>query len=144
MQNGSTQDENVFSATEHILKTRNYPRQPAYLLAALEDIASQFGAVPSASKELLLEYFGVESLPDGIGEILRHKYTAKGKTVTVCAGPICIREGSDELAAELSAQTGTSVERRHCLGACDSAPCAEVQDVLITRATSEKVLSETG
>lgn len=141
MQNRSTQAKDTITATEHILSHRNYPRRPAFLLAALEDVAVQFGGIPPESKPVILEYFGVEKLPDGIEETLLRKRAPDERAITVCAGPICVRQGSDNLAAELSAHTGVSIERQHCMGHCDSAPCVKVADNTITSATSAKVLA---
>lgn len=141
MQNLSTQPEDAVSATEHILSERNYPRQPAYLLAALEDVSTHFGKIPAASKALLLEYFGVDRLPEGIEETLPHRHAGSGSAIAVCAGPFCTREGNDEMAAALSTRPGITVERSHCMGFCNSAPCVRVGESTVTEATLEKVLA---
>ena len=135
------QREDTVTATEHILKQRNYPRQPAYLLAAMEDVASQFGAVPVAAKELLLDYFGIDEIPAEIASALDHRHGSAAETLTLCAGPICSQAGSDELAALFEETGGVNIERQHCMGACDRAPCARAGGKLIAPAAPESIAS---
>jgi len=131
-------------ATEQILRLRNYPRQPEYLLAALEDVAAHFGEIPEAARNALFDYFGIDGFPDEISATLFHQHIVSAKRVTVCAGPICRREGSDLLADKLSSETDLVVERQHCMGACDQAPCAIANGNSIPSATPASILAALG
>lgn len=133
------QREDTVTATEHILKLRNYPRQPAYLLAALEDVATRLGSVPDSAKELLLDYFGIGEIPDEIASALDHRHGNAAETLTICAGPICSQTGSNELAALFEEAESVNVERQHCMGACDRAPCARADGKLIAPASPESI-----
>lgn len=131
------QNDNIITATEHILSQRNYPRQPSYLPAAIEDIHARFGQIPTASREVLREYFGVAELPEGLIESLFHKHTETVHSVTVCAGPICVQAGSDALATAV--EGSAAVERSYCMGNCHVAPCAKVGKKFIAPATAESI-----
>lgn len=135
------QTKDAIATTEHILKLRNYPRRSAYLLAALEDVAAELGEVPEDAKQLLLDHFGLASIPAEIAEALHHRHGDPARTVVVCAGPICVQAGSDGIAAGLCEEKRITVERQHCMGGCGCAPCARIGEALIAPATVEKIRS---
>lgn len=133
------QSNEIVSTTEHILTLRNYPRKPAYFLAALEDVHARFGHLPEASISLLLGYFGADSLPEEMLESLFHHDADDRLVVKVCEGPLCVQAGSDKLAESLTELGNITVERHCCIGACHSAPAVEVKGRTIAPASLERV-----
>ena len=133
----------INTATEHILTQRNYPRQEAYFVAALEDVFAHFGNIPDAAKALLCDYFRVTNWPQAQVDELFHKASSNVRSVKVCEGPCCKEAGSDQLAEALSEALAVKgdhrVERVHCMGSCQRAPAAMVNEMLIANATVSKI-----
>jgi len=127
-------------ATEHILALRDYPRKPAYFLAALEDVFADLGHIPEASKAIIQHYFMLPEWPDHLVERLFHNTsTMEVKTIMVCEGPCCKQAGADQLAEELQAISSINVERRHCMGSCKNGPAVMVGNSLISGASMSKI-----
>jgi len=133
------QTHETVSATEHILTLRNYPRKPAYLLAALEDVYARFGHIPEASIPLLRDYFGTSELPGTLLDDLFHSDLDGRPVVKICEGPLCVQAGSNRLAEAVAAAGNIRVERRFCMGTCHSAPAAEIQGQIVAPASLERV-----
>jgi len=127
------------SATEHILALRNYPRKPAYIPAALEDVFVRFGSIPEASEAVIRNYFGVQDLPIQQMEPLFHSIDLQQQVVKVCEGPLCVQAGSNQLADELAALAGICIERQHCMGVCHATPAVKIGDTVIAEASVVKV-----
>ena len=133
------QPRETIAATEHILALRNYPRKPAYLVAALEDLFSHFGQIPEASKAVLSDHFNIDVWPDHLIHSLFHVSTEKRKIIKVCNGPCCGEAGSDQLAEQLKRELGRTIDRQHCMGSCQNVPVAMIGDEMIPNATLAKV-----
>lgn len=133
------QTGDIHLATEHILELRNYPRKPAYLAAALEDVFVHFGHIPEIAKPLLSSYFNITVWPDFLSDNLLHAKAGNVKIIKVCEGPCCRKTGSDQLAEALQAELHVSVERHHCMGNCHEAPCATVNGEVVSRASLTKI-----
>ena len=136
------QSSETVAATEHILALRNYPRKPAYLAAALEDLFTHFGRIPDASKAVLSDYFNIDRWPDHLIDSLFHATTKKRKTIKVCNGPCCHEVGSDQLAEQLKRELGRTIDRQHCMGRCQNIPVAMVGGEVIPNATLAKVRAQ--
>ena len=133
------QPRETVAATEHILALRNYPRKPAYLTAALEDLFNHFGQIPDASKAVLSDYFHIGQWPDDLINSLFHAAPAHTEKVKVCEGPFCREAGGDRLAETLKRELHHSIERHHCMGSCQRAPAAMIGDEVIAHATPAKI-----
>ncbi len=128
------------SATEHILALRDYPRKPAYFLAALEDIFAELGHIPDASKAIIQSYFTLQEWPKHLVSKLFHNTTITGsKTVMVCEGPCCKKAGADLLADQLQLFSNLNIERHHCMGSCKNGPAVIMKDTLIPNASVKKI-----
>jgi NADH:ubiquinone oxidoreductase subunit E len=133
------QTDDTHTATEHILATRNYPRKPAYLVAALEDIFAQCGSIPDDSIPRLNAYFGLDTWPQQlVDQLFRAKPTAK-VNILVCEGPCCRKAGSDHLADELKTTLKQPIGRRHCMGSCDHAPVAMIDSTIVENASPKRI-----
>jgi NADH-quinone oxidoreductase subunit E len=135
------QTGDICSATERILKLRNYPRKKPYLLAALEDLQAHFGFLPEAAAAIVANHFGQEPDFDSELSTLFHSGPDNPDAVRICAGPLCSRAGSGDLITALRAAPDIAIEASHCLGACDRAPAAVFNGETISRASADKIFS---
>ncbi|MCF7822121.1 MAG: NAD(P)H-dependent oxidoreductase subunit E, partial [Mariprofundaceae bacterium] len=132
----------ICSATERILKLRNYPRKQPYLLAALEDLQAHFGFLPDAAVAIAATRFG--RVPDFDCELstLFHFRPDNPHAARICTGPLCSKAGSSTLITALEATPDVAIEASHCLGICNQAPAAVLNGEVIPRASVEKILSQ--
>lgn len=135
------QTGDICSATERILKLRNYPRKKTYLLAAFEDLQAHFGFLPEAAAAIAAGYFGRELNVDSELSTLFHSGPDNPDAVRICTGPLCSRAGSGDLITALRAVPDIAIEASHCLGACDRAPAAVFNGEIISRASADKIFS---
>ena len=133
------QTGNICSATERILKLRNYPRKQPYLLAALEDVQTHFGFLPKAAAATVLDYFGQTLDFDSELSALFHFSSGNSNAVKICAGPLCSKAGSSDLIKALRTASSTAVEPSHCLGACSQPPAAQFNGETISSASVDKI-----
>ena len=126
-----------------------YPRHCAYLLAALEDVQSEFGYVPGESMESMVVYFDVSgemvcSLIEDCEALQVSPPT--NHVLHVCQGPVCSASGGRELIDKAREAIGTCEDVRlvagHCLGSCHDAPVARLDDLLMCRARPEEVIGQ--
>ena len=134
------QPGDICSATERILKLRNYPCKQPYFLAALEDLQAHFGFLPEAAVAIAATHFG--QVPDFDCELstLFHFRPDNPHAVRICTGPLCSSVGSSALITALEVAPDITIEASHCLGACDRAPAAVLNGEIISRVSVEKIL----
>jgi NADH:ubiquinone oxidoreductase subunit E len=135
------QTGDICSATERILKLRNYPCKQPYLLAALEDLQAHFGFLPQAAVAIVANHFGQEPDFDSELSALFHSMPDNPHAVKICAGPLCSRAGSDDLITTLEAAPNIAIEASYCLGVCNRAPAAVLNGETISRASADKIFS---
>jgi len=135
------QPGNICSATERILKLRNYPRKQLYLLAALEDIQTHFGFLPEAAAVTVFDYFGQTLDFDNELSALFHFSSDNPNAIKICAGPLCSKAGSSNLIKAVRAASSIAVESSHCLGACSQAPAAQFNGETISPASVDKIVA---
>jgi len=135
------QTGDICSATERILKLRNYPRKQPYLLAALEDLQAYFGFLPEAAAAIVLDHFGQTLNFDSELSALFHANPGNPHAVKICAGPLCSRAGSSDLIAALEAAPNIVIEASHCLGACNQAPAAALNGETVSQASADKIFA---
>ncbi|MDT8376710.1 MAG: NAD(P)H-dependent oxidoreductase subunit E [Mariprofundaceae bacterium] len=135
------QTGDICSATERILKLRNYPCKPPYLLAALEDLQAHFGFLPEAAAAMAAGYFGRKPDFDSELSALFHTTPDNPHAVRICTGPLCSRAGSSELITALKATPSITIEASHCLGACSQAPVAMINGETTLQASADKILN---
>ena len=135
------QPGDICSATERILKLRNYPRKKTYFLAALEDLQAHFGFLPEAAAAMAAGYFGRELNADSELSILFHSGPDNPDAVRICTGPLCSRAGSGDLITTLEAAPDITVETSHCMGACDRPPAAVLNGEIISQVSADEIFS---
>jgi len=131
--------DDTHTTTEHILATRNYPRKPAYLVAALEDVFAQCREIPDSSIPTLTTYFKLQTWPHELVETLFHASNTGKTSIMVCEGPCCKKAGSDCLADELKTTLKLPIGRRHCMGSCDHAPAVMINSTVVENASLERI-----
>ncbi len=135
------QTGDICSATERILKLRNYPRKQPYLLATLEDLQAHFGFLPQAAVAMVANHFGQELDFDSEFSVLFHSRPDNPHAVKICTGPLCSRAGSSNLITTLEAASNIAIEASYCMGVCSRAPAAVVKGETISRASADKIFS---
>jgi len=135
------QTGDICSATERILKLRNYPCKQPYLLAALEDLQAHFGFLPQAVVAMVESHFGQKLGLDSEFSVLFHSRPDNPHAVKICTGPLCSRAGSGDLITTLEAAPDIAIEASHCLGVCSRAPAAVLNGETISRASADKIFS---
>jgi len=135
------QTDDICSATERILKLRNYPREQAYLLAMLEDLQAHFGFLPEAATTIVLNYFGQKLNFDSELSLLFHGNPDDPCAVKICTGPLCSKAGSSGLITALKAEPNLAIEASHCLGSCNLAPAALLNGETVSQASADKILN---
>jgi len=123
-------------AVRDMLDARRYPQQARYLVAAMEDVQAGFGYVPAEAASELARYFSLDEakiaawLRDASGAF---RAQPLGRHVLrICQGPICRTRGGKAMMEEVrkvaSGKSGLTVLASHCLGACDQAPIAKLDE----------------
>ncbi|MFC1536642.1 NAD(P)H-dependent oxidoreductase subunit E [Pseudomonadota bacterium] len=135
------QTGNICSATERILKLRNYPRKQPYLIAALEDVQTHFGFLPEAAVAIVLDYFGQTLDFDSELSALFHFSSDNPNAIRICAGPLCSKAGSSDLIKAVRTASSIAVMPSYCLGACSQPPAAEFNGETISPASADKILA---
>jgi NADH:ubiquinone oxidoreductase subunit E len=135
------QSGDICSATERILKLRNYPRKKTYFLAALEDLQAHFGFLPEAAAAIAVDHFGWDLSADSELSALFHPNPDNPHAVKVCTGPLCSRAGSSDLITALEVAADIAIEASHCLGVCNKAPAVVLNGEIISQASADKIFS---
>jgi len=124
---------------EAFISHMEYPRNPAFMIACMEDVQAEFGCVSVQAQRVLAEFLGVEV---GRLEILLARCSdafslrpADEQAVVVCHGPVCQAHGAKELCHALTEQ-GVGFELHACLGACDRPPAARCGEKVIAPANA--------
>jgi len=135
------QTDDICSATERILKLRNYPRKQPYLLAAAEDLHAHFGFLPKEAIAIIENHFD-QSLNLGHElSTLFHTHADASNAIRICAGPFCSKAGSHGITSALKATRGITIEESFCLGGCSQAPVAAINGEIIPKASISKLVN---
>ena len=126
------------------------PTSRAALLFALRATQAEKGRVGQEEVLVLSDLFGISPMQvEGVArfyDLLSDQVTGPNH-IRICEGVVCVMRGADgvwdALAAEIFAnhaiQEGLSIERSACLGHCDHAPAALVNDALMGPVISNKL-----
>jgi len=122
-----------------------YPAEPAYLLAALEDVQAAEGWVSESVARDLAHAFG--AAPAVLASLLEMQGVFRTsppavRRIAVCTGPVCWQHGVEKLLEGLrqaAAGSEIRVEAVHCQGGCDHPPVAVCDGIRVTDATVERV-----
>src|SRR5262245_7253645 len=132
-----------------------YPHKQAVTLPALHIVQDALRCVPRPAIREIAELLDLSP-----GEVLdtmtfygffRTEENPLGRTrLWVCRSLACMLRGSDDLTAHLCGKLGVqpggttadkaiTLETAECIGACEGAPCALVDDEAVMNLTNEKV-----
>lgn len=127
-------DEPLPSATQ-LLAELDYPQQPSYLLAAMQDFHRIFGSFDAQSESLLKTHFHADAaLWQSLVTLFPEKISAK-HTLQVCRGAVC-GERLDVSGLDIS---DVAIVECCCMGLCQNSPVARLDDTVITDATIDSV-----
>lgn len=149
----------VKKSCEEIL--RNYPPEPRYILAVMQDMQKRFNYLPREGLKMLAVYTGV---PFSRVYAMASFYKAfslkpKGRyVIRVCDGTACHIKGSETLVeqiykylkirpGETTPNGDFSLETVNCLGACALAPVMVINEKVygkVTPADIERIIKEYG
>lgn len=130
-----------------------YPTRDALLLPALWMVQREHGWISEAAMEHVAEVVGVSPVRVMSVVSFYHMFHAQppGKfNIQVCHNLSCSLRGAEKLLALLHAQLGVGIDaptpdgkfmiqRVECLGACERAPCLQVNDRFHFDMTVEKL-----
>ncbi len=112
--------------------------QPEHVLAVFQDLQSRRGGLNSRDIEEVARAlgisaersYGVASFYSMLDIYPNDRPLEKKRVIRICDGPVCYCQGSTELHAAAKRELGINwrVERSSCLGLCDRAPAALVDD----------------
>ena len=114
--------------------------QRSLILPALRFAQEEQGWLPSESMAAVAEATGYsQAYVESVASFYDRLYTEPvgRRVISVCTTLSCMLRGSDELLAHVAANIGTdgegtsddgmfTLQRAECLGACDRAPCLQV------------------
>jgi len=120
-----------------------YPRKSSALLPALHAVQAEHGWVPEPAMDYVAAKLGVS--PAFVAGVVSfytmfHRRPVGKHHIQVCRTLSCMLRGSRQLMAQLEERLGIrrggdvtpdgrfSLQYVECLGACDTAPCAQVND----------------
>ncbi|MEI7521190.1 MAG: NAD(P)H-dependent oxidoreductase subunit E [Miltoncostaeaceae bacterium] len=117
-----------------------FPDQRSLILPALRFAQEEQGWLPPESMAAVAEATGYsQAYVESVASFYDRLYTEPvgRRVISVCTTLSCMLRGSDELLAHVAANIGTdgegtsadgmfTLQRAECLGACDRAPCLQV------------------
>ncbi|QYZ79510.1 NADH-quinone oxidoreductase subunit NuoE [Methanofollis formosanus] len=130
-----------------------YPKEPRYLLAALQDIQENQTYLSVESMKLVAEYLGVpESRVFSVATFYKAlSLVPQGKKVIkVCNGTACHLRGAPKLVEALEQELGIkngettedglfTIQTVNCVGACAMAPVVMVNDRVYGKVTISQI-----
>lgn len=130
-----------------------YPKEPRYLLAALQDIQENHTYLSVESMKMVAEYLGVpESRVFSVATFYKAlSLVPQGKKVIkVCNGTACHLRGAPKLVEALEKELGIkngettddglfTIQTVNCVGACAMAPVVMVNDRVYGKVTISQV-----
>ena len=137
-------------SSEHIYQILGkYSRHSTYLLAALEDVQSEFGYVSADAMKFMAAYFDTseEMVSSLTADCSALHVTPPAKHVLhVCQGPLCSASGGRALIVKAREAIGACKNVRlvagHCLGSCHDAPVAKLDASLMCCAKPGDVIRQ--
>ena len=117
-----------------------FPDQRSLILPALRFAQEEQGWLPQGAMAAVAEATGYsQAYVESVASFYDRLYTEPvgRRVISVCTTLSCMLRGSDELLAHVAANIGTNgegtsadgmftLQRAECLGACDRAPCLQV------------------
>jgi NADH-quinone oxidoreductase subunit E len=130
-----------------------YASREALMLPALWLVQNEFGWISESAMEHVAEVLGVSAVRVYSVVSFYHMFHDKppGKyNIQVCHNLSCSLMGAERLLAKLHADLGVGtdeptpdgrfmIQRVECLGACEHAPCAQINDDFAFDLTPEKL-----
>lgn len=141
---GGTATRAVSAETEKKIDAllTKYPRKSSALLPALYAVQEEHGWVPEEAQDFVAAKLGVSAaFVAGVVSFytMFHRRPVGKHHIQICRTLSCMLRGSHEVMARLEQKLGIargqvtpdgrfSLQFVECLGACDTAPCAQIND----------------
>jgi NADH-quinone oxidoreductase subunit E len=131
----------------------NYPGEPRYLIALLQDVQAEYNYISEENMTLICDHVGVPITQAWAVATFYQSFSLEPRgehEIKVCLGTACHLKGGQRLVDNLSRDMGVeagkttpdlkfTLDTVHCLGACALAPVAVVDEEYYAKVTSRKL-----
>lgn len=125
----------MLQSAKELLTQLGYPQEPAWLLAAMQEIHRKLGTFTPETAQLLRSHFRADEAQwNSLLPLFPVKIDAP-HTLKVCRGAVCGRQ----IDTSLLEQEKLAIIETCCTGNCHQAPVAKLDETLITEASIEKI-----